>query len=171
MIGKQIKKARLLAGLSQKELGDLIGKGISTISEWESGKRSPDVELIPVLGNVLKVSQAFLLDITDDPYYKQNEVVPDKFPLYDEDYKLLNAYHAADSKTRSIVLSGTKKAPRDHSQGVIFSFHCQAVRLSRVSLPSPGFHPPGTWQDCTQMPHHSQTEQGSTVPLSIMRPQ
>ena len=103
MIGKQIQKARLLAGLSQKELGDLVGKGISTISEWESGKRSPDVELIPVLGNVLKVSQAFLLDMTDDPYYKPSDSIPDKFPMYEEDYKLLNAYHAADNKTRAIV--------------------------------------------------------------------
>ena len=61
MIGKQIKKARQLAGLSQKELGDAVGKGISTISEWESGKRSPDIELIPKLGRVLNVSQAFLM--------------------------------------------------------------------------------------------------------------
>ena len=103
MIGKQIKKARLLAGLSQKELGDLVGKGISTISEWESGKRSPDVELIPILGSVLRVSQAFLLDMTDDPYYKPADNLPDKFPLYEEDRKLLDAYHNADSKTRAIV--------------------------------------------------------------------
>ena len=36
MVGKQIKKARLLAGLSQGKLGAIIGKGVSTISEWES---------------------------------------------------------------------------------------------------------------------------------------
>ena len=103
MIGKQIKKARLLAGLSQKELGELIGKVISTVSEWESGKRSPDVELISTLGRVLNVSQAFLLDMTDDPFYRPEDDLPAEFPLYDEDYKLLNAYHAASSKTRSIV--------------------------------------------------------------------
>ena len=103
MIGKQIKKARHLAGLSQGELGNLIGKGTSTISEWESGKRSPDVELIPVLGRVLNVSQAFLLDMTDDQYYRPEEDLPDEFPLYEEDHKLLTAYHAASNKTRSII--------------------------------------------------------------------
>lgn len=105
MIGKQIKKARQLAGLSQKELGDAVGKGISTISEWESGKRSPDIELIPKLGMVLNVSQAFLMDFTDDPniYYETGRPLPDTIPSYKEDYYLLHAYHAADKKTRTMV--------------------------------------------------------------------
>lgn len=103
MIGKQIKKARLLAGMSQKQLGDAIGKGISTVSEWESGKRSPDVELIPVLGKVLNVSQAFLLDLTDDPKYEAGKPLPDKVPSYTEDAILLHAYHSADKKTRTMV--------------------------------------------------------------------
>lgn len=71
MVGTQIKKARQLAGLSQKELGELIGKGISTISEWESGKRSPDVEMLPILSEVLHVGQSFIIGITDDPGYAQ----------------------------------------------------------------------------------------------------
>ena len=105
MIGKQIKKARLLAGLSQKELGEAIGKGISTVSEWESGKRSPDIELIPVLSRVLNVSQAFLMDFTDDPsiYYETGKHLPDTIPSYKEDYFLLQAYHSADKKTRTMV--------------------------------------------------------------------
>ena len=69
MVGDQIKKARHLAGLSQKQLGDLIGKGISTVSEWESGKRSPDVELLPVISDVLNVSMSYLIGVTDDPRY------------------------------------------------------------------------------------------------------
>ena len=103
MIGKQIKKARLLAGMSQKQLGDAIGKGISTISEWESGKRSPDVELIPELGKILQVSQAFLMDMTDDPKYEAGMPLPDAFPSYKEDSVLLHAYHMADKKTRTMV--------------------------------------------------------------------
>lgn len=105
MVGKQIKKARLLAGMSQKELGDSIGKGISTISEWESGKRSPDIELIPKLGRVLNVSQAFLMDFTDDPNisYEAGRPLPDMIPSYKEDYFLLHAYHSADKKTRTMV--------------------------------------------------------------------
>ena len=55
MVGKQIKKARLLAGLTQKQFGELLGgKGISTVSEWESGKRSPDIELIPLMSKTVE---------------------------------------------------------------------------------------------------------------------
>jgi transcriptional regulator with XRE-family HTH domain len=103
MIGEKIKKARLLAGLSQKQLGDAIGKGISTISEWESGKRSPDVELIPELGKILNVSQLFLMDLSDNPQQEVGDRIPDKFPPIKEDYALLDAYHSADKKTRTIV--------------------------------------------------------------------
>ena len=103
MIGRQIKKARLLAGLSQKQLGNLIGKGISTVSEWESGKRSPDIELIPVLSRVLNVSQSFLMDLTDNPHLEMRDNVPDTFPTYEEDSKILSAYHNADKKTKRMV--------------------------------------------------------------------
>lgn len=67
MIGEQIKKARKAAGLSQKQLGEALdGRGISTISEWESGKRSPDVELLPIIADALGVSQAWLLGLPED---------------------------------------------------------------------------------------------------------
>ena len=63
MLGEKIKKARLLAGLTQKQFGELIGgKGISTVSEWESGKRSPDIELIPIMSQILNVEPAFFVD-------------------------------------------------------------------------------------------------------------
>lgn len=103
MIGKQIKKARLLAGLKQKQLGDLLGgKGVSTISEWESGKRSPDVELLPELSRVLNVSQAFLLDLTDDPHYinkDQSEIVP----MNEEDIAIVMKYRAAKDEIKTAV--------------------------------------------------------------------
>ena len=104
MIGRQIKKARHLAGLTQKELGDLLGgKGVSTISEWESGKRSPDVELLPELGRVLKVSQAFLLDLTDDPHYIQKIETEQIVPFDQDDITLVMKYRAADEGTKSSV--------------------------------------------------------------------
>ena len=72
MIGEQIKKARRNAGLTQKQLGDALGKGISTISEWESGKRSPDIDLLPTLAEVLGVSQAWLM--TGDEPVRHNYI-------------------------------------------------------------------------------------------------
>ena len=94
MIGKNIKKARLLAGLSQTQLGEKIGKGVSTISEWESDKRSPDVDLIPELSKILNVSQGFLMGMTDNPKFvgtEKEEIVR----LNRFDTELLVAYNLA----------------------------------------------------------------------------
>lgn len=104
MIGKQIKKARHLAGLTQKELGELCGKGISTVSEWESGKRSPDVELFPLIGEILHVSQAFLLDLTDDPHYiEKPETNEEIVPMDQNDIALVMRFRAADDWKKEAV--------------------------------------------------------------------
>ena len=102
MVGDQIKKARHLAGMSQKQLGDLVGKGISTVSEWESGKRSPDVELLPIISDVLNVSMSFLIGVTDDPRYgktvKTEIVTPTR-----EISELMDAYALAPDWKKKAV--------------------------------------------------------------------
>lgn len=56
MLGETIKAARKAVGLTQKELGDIMGKSITTISQWELGKRDIEVDLIPLLCKTLKLS-------------------------------------------------------------------------------------------------------------------
>ena len=102
MIGKNIKKARLLAGLSQTQLGELVGKGVSTISEWESDKRSPDVEMLPLLSSVLNVSMAYLMGITDDSKFgktAKEEIIT----LSDSSRELLVAYNVAEEWKKKAV--------------------------------------------------------------------
>ncbi len=67
MIGTRIKNRRKQLRITQKELGAAIGKGESTISEWEAGKRSPDVELIYALAEALHTTPAYLMGWSDDP--------------------------------------------------------------------------------------------------------
>ena len=102
MVGDQIKKARHLAGLSQKQLGDLVGKGISTVSEWESGKRSPDVELLPTLSEVLNVSMSYLIGITDDPMYGKT-VKSEIIKPSQETVDLISAYALAPDWKKKAV--------------------------------------------------------------------
>lgn len=115
MVGKQIKKARLLAGLTQKQLGELIGgKGISTVSEWESGKRSPDIELIPVLSKILNVSPAFLIDDSDDAASPVlNSPKTDFDCLSADEHTLINAYRAADDRAREDAMKTLLNHPRE----------------------------------------------------------
>ena len=65
-IGSKIKAARKAAHMGQAELGEAIGIGKSSISEWESGKRSPDIDKVKDIAKVLNVTPAYLMS-WDEP--------------------------------------------------------------------------------------------------------
>lgn len=67
LLGERLKAARKEAGLKQEDVGRVLGLGKSTISEWETGKRSPDIELITELATILDTSVAFLLGLEMEP--------------------------------------------------------------------------------------------------------
>jgi Zn-dependent peptidase ImmA (M78 family)/DNA-binding XRE family transcriptional regulator len=54
-VGRRIKRAREDKGLTQGELAGLIGSRQTTVSYWESGKRSPDVVDLVALADALEV--------------------------------------------------------------------------------------------------------------------
>lgn len=55
-IGSQIRTMREKHGLTQAELGDLIGKTSKTVSSYENGKRMMPVGDLPALAKALNVS-------------------------------------------------------------------------------------------------------------------
>lgn len=54
-----LKHIRLQKGLTQEQLGKLMNKDYSTIGKWESGTRSPIME------DVIKLSEVLNIDIKD----------------------------------------------------------------------------------------------------------
>lgn len=81
MIGNRIRSARLIAGLNQADLAKIVHKGVSTVSEWEVGKRKPDVSLIPDIARALGVSVAYLIGEADTPIPK-NELTTTETAIY-----------------------------------------------------------------------------------------
>ncbi len=55
VLGMQIKKFRTEKGITQEQLGELVGVTTQAVSRWECGG-SPDAELLPRLSQVLNVS-------------------------------------------------------------------------------------------------------------------
>lgn len=55
-VGKQIKKYRLQKGLTQKELGLIIGVKHNTISSYEAGINEPDQNILFAIAKALNVS-------------------------------------------------------------------------------------------------------------------
>lgn len=60
-----IKKARENAGLSQKEIAITLHVSPPTVSEWESGKKTPTAKNLFELAKICKVSIDFLLGYGD----------------------------------------------------------------------------------------------------------
>ena len=57
-----LKHIRQNKGLTQEQLGKLMGKDYSTIGKWENGSRSPIMEDLIKLADVLNVDVKELLD-------------------------------------------------------------------------------------------------------------
>ena len=60
-IGSQIKERRTVLHMTQDELADKLNVSRSAISNWETEKNYPDLQLIVMLSEVLDVSLDDLL--------------------------------------------------------------------------------------------------------------
>ena len=55
MFEKNLKYYRLKKNMSKKELADSLGVSAMAISNYESGKRTPDIEMITKLAEILGI--------------------------------------------------------------------------------------------------------------------
>lgn len=46
MIVNRVKELRTAAGMTQKALADQLGVTVSTVSKWEMGQRTPELERV-----------------------------------------------------------------------------------------------------------------------------
>ena len=61
MIGRNIKKYRLIKGLTQQQVANVVGKTKNVVSNWESGRNKPDVDTIMLLLELFDVDANTLL--------------------------------------------------------------------------------------------------------------
>lgn len=61
-LGENIRKARLKIGLTQAQLGKMLGKSDNVITNWEKGTNRPDADMIEKLCSILKISPNELLN-------------------------------------------------------------------------------------------------------------
>ena len=64
-IGIRIRELRLNNGMSQQELGDVVGLTATGISYWESGKATPNIDTLETVANYFGVSMNYLLGNDD----------------------------------------------------------------------------------------------------------
>lgn len=66
MVKNRIGDLRREQGWNQKELGDKLGVGQTTVSAWETGKNEPDYKSIRAMAELFEVSADYLLGFNDD---------------------------------------------------------------------------------------------------------
>ncbi len=65
-IGENIKKARLKAGLTQKQLGERIGITAQSVAQWETGRREPKLQSLERIADALHISLASIYGLPED---------------------------------------------------------------------------------------------------------
>lgn len=70
IFGERIYQLRKANGLSQKELGEVVGLSHKAISTIESGTRGTTVDKLVEIAFYFHVSTDYLLGITDDPTWR-----------------------------------------------------------------------------------------------------
>jgi len=61
MLGETISRLRKEKGLSQAELGELVGVSNKAVSKWETCEANPDITLLPLLAKTLGITTDELL--------------------------------------------------------------------------------------------------------------
>ena len=70
IFGERVYLLRKQAGLSQKQLGVVLGLSNKAICTMEGGSRGATIERLVMLAEYFHVSTDYLLGITDDPTWR-----------------------------------------------------------------------------------------------------
>ena len=132
-IGARIKSARAEAGLTMQELADKSGTiKKSRLSNWEQGLRTPGPEEINKLSELLGVSAAFLMCLTDK---KDSTKLDDQFitmlPILNEENIIKHGWKDASAKL--------PRLPIENELSARLSDHAFAFKITDNSM-SPEFN-------------------------------
>ncbi|MDO4314976.1 MAG: helix-turn-helix transcriptional regulator [Oscillospiraceae bacterium] len=70
LLKDRVFQLRKQAGMSQQQLGEVLGLTHKSISMLESGGRSTTIDKLVILAEYFHVSTDYLLGITDDPAWR-----------------------------------------------------------------------------------------------------
>lgn len=78
----RLKSLRQIIGLTQGELGDLLGVKATTVANYESSRNEPSYQMLIQLAKLFNVSSDYLLGISDDWNMSMNQNI-DPYDAYE----------------------------------------------------------------------------------------
>lgn len=107
-IGELLKKARLDAGMTQKELAEKCGMADSAIRKYESGKVIPKIETRKRIATALNITTSDLmspLELMSENFSESLNKAVEMIKINAEkDNRLLAAYHSMNDKGQEKAL-------------------------------------------------------------------
>lgn len=119
-IGKNIRRLRREQDMTQEKLSELLNVTVSAGSQWESGKTSPDLALIPPMCSLFSVTADELLGLDLSRKNERiNEVIEEGNKYFRRGY---------NEEARTILEAGLREFPGDHSlmSSLMYVAHDQA---------------------------------------------
>ncbi len=86
MLGEKLKELRAKHGLTQATFAEIFNISSGTIAMWETGKRTPDIEMLNRIAEYFGVT----LDYLVGNEIKQNNFESENYIEQDEDLIILN---------------------------------------------------------------------------------
>jgi len=100
IVGERLRDIRQKRGFSQRELAKRCGLGENALYIYENNKGDPNLDSLMSIANELRVSTDYLLGRSQKPEGQfGDELRPDE-------YALLTAYNASDSKRLLEIIGG-----------------------------------------------------------------
>ena len=103
----RIKQLRKQKGLTQVELAQTLGIGVSTVAMWESGKRTPSFKTLNDLSDLFDRKIEYILGTSDDdssPKLNDAEITQlGAWVIEDECRKVIKDYMSLDEYGKAAV--------------------------------------------------------------------
>lgn len=97
---KNLKTLRLNSGLSQKQLGDLVGVSQQSINKYENHDVEPDISTLILLADCFKTSVDYLIGNTE-----VNHIIEEvkSYELNDDESALIEGYRKLTSDEKESI--------------------------------------------------------------------
>lgn len=102
--GERLKEARILRGLTQKQLAERLNIGSTTVTGYEKDNSEPNMVTINKIMEILKIDANFLFQDEATELYK-NEASPEEFENIVKKYRFLKTYSPNGLNVVDMVLN------------------------------------------------------------------
>lgn len=97
----KLREFRLRAGLTAKQVGEMIGKSHKTVSGWEHGRGQPDADMLFMLCEIYKIESIA-------EFYSEPVESPETPALLPDEEELLRLYRILNSRAKEMLLATAK---------------------------------------------------------------